>query len=219
MATRTVLSDLHRAGGLAFPVSVYAALVVRQLDHQSLRGLPKVFLDLDVNGSGELEFDEVRTAFERIFGAGSQEVADIERTFRLLDLDGSGTLDYTEFCAAALCDRIAHEDLAMKAAFKAFDIHDDNGRITRTEFEEVLSNANVSLAQVAADRVFSEFDADGDGTLDFEEWKAWVAHLVSSRQGAFTRFSSGASTEAASEAALSDIGAFCDGEVLVRHGA
>lgn len=176
-STRRVLSNVHNARRATFPASVYAALVARQLDHQGLKELPQVFLDLDLDGNGLLELSEVRRGFESVFGKDCKEIVDIDRTFGLLDLDGSGTIDYTEFCAAGLGERLRSEEHALKAAFKAFDIHDDNGRITREEFEEVMANAHVSEVHVAADKVFSEFDRDGDGSLNFEEWSAWIGEL------------------------------------------
>jgi calcium-dependent protein kinase len=174
---RRVLESLRQASGTAHQASVYAALVARQLDHQSLQELPQIFQQLDLDGDGELELSEIKTAFETMFGRNSRELHDIERTFELLDLDGSGSINYTEFIAAGLGDRVKSEE-SLKAAFKAFDIDDNDNRITRNEFEQVVATLNVSEKDFKAEKVFSEFDADGDGTLDFEEWRAWVNTLV-----------------------------------------
>jgi len=174
---KRVLKSLWQSSASAYPVSVYAALVARQMDHQSLCELPQVFQELDLDGNGELELSEVKTAFKTMFGSDSKELLDVERTFELLDLDGSGSINYTEFIAAGLGERVKTEE-SLKAAFKAFDIDDNNNRITRNEFEQVVATINVSEKNFAAEKVFSEFDIDGDGTLDFEEWKAWVNTLV-----------------------------------------
>mmetsp|Transcript_136372 Transcript_136372/g.340040 ORF Transcript_136372/g.340040 Transcript_136372/m.340040 type:complete len:598 (-) Transcript_136372:130-1923(-) len=173
---KRVLKSLWQSSVEGYPLSVYASLVARQMDHQSLHELPQVFQDLDLDGDGELDLSEIKSAFETTFGSNSKELRDIEQTFKLLDLDGSGSINYTEFIAAGLGDRMRTEE-SLKAAFKAFDIDDNDNRITRNEFEHVVTTLHVSEKTFAAEKVFSEFDTDGDGTLDFDEWKAWISTL------------------------------------------
>mmetsp|Transcript_85998 Transcript_85998/g.223535 ORF Transcript_85998/g.223535 Transcript_85998/m.223535 type:complete len:557 (+) Transcript_85998:79-1749(+) len=177
---KKVLRNLRQSSLATFPVAAFAAFVARQLDHQSLRGLPRLFRQLDLNGDGELDLSEFKSAFQKIFGRNSKELIDIERSFELLDLSGSGTINYTEFIAAALGDRVQTEE-SLKAAFKAFDVQDNRNHITKTDFEQVVASLNLDEE---ADRVFSEFDVDGDGALDYEEWKAWVRmHIIKGCNG------------------------------------
>ena len=61
--------------------------------------------------------------------------------FQRLDIDGSGAIDYTEFLAAGLGIRVNWETDALWAAFKAFDVHENDGNITKQEIAQVLYDA------------------------------------------------------------------------------
>mmetsp|Transcript_128177 Transcript_128177/g.323596 ORF Transcript_128177/g.323596 Transcript_128177/m.323596 type:complete len:595 (-) Transcript_128177:304-2088(-) len=172
-----VLRSLWQSSHAARPLSVYSALVARQLDHHGLDELPQVFQQLDADRDGTLSFSEFKSAFELVFGCSSDKLLDVKRTFDLLDLDGSGSIDYTEFIAAGLGERVKSEK-SLKAAFKAFDAQDDDNQITRSEFEEMVAKLPICPEEFAVERVFSEFDTDKDGSLDFEEWKEWIHTCV-----------------------------------------
>ncbi|CAL1144928.1 unnamed protein product [Cladocopium goreaui] len=92
-----------------------------------------------------------------------------------LDLDGSGVIDYTEFCAAGIGERVSLEEDVLWAAFKAFDVQDDDGRITKDEITQVLRSVDVNklwtaeVCQDVAEEIFANFDQNGDGSLDFED--------------------------------------------------
>lgn len=182
-----VLTNLRQFSNTCHFFSLCVASVARQLDHKSLRDVHKVFCQLDTNGDGVLSLSEVKIGFEKIFGKDSDQFRDVERMFERLDLDGSGTIDYTEFCAAGIGERMSTEESVLRAAFKAFDIQDD-GRITRNEIVQVLSSADVNktwtpeVCEAVTQELMSEFDVNGDGSLDFEEWLKLIRQTASRAQ-------------------------------------
>jgi len=190
-----VLSNMRQFSKTPHFFSICAASVAKQLDHKSLQEVQKVFSEMDENGDGVLELREVKQGFEQIFGKHSEQYKGVEDMFSRLDLDGSGKIDYTEFCAAGIGisggkagQEVKHEH-AMRAAFKAFDVNDDNGRITRDEIMRVLENVDVGKAwskevcEQVAEEIFERFDADKDGSLDFEEWRRLMRESAYRRSG------------------------------------
>lgn len=170
-----VMSNMRQFSQASHLFSLGAASVARQLDHNGLRDVHRVFCDMDTNGDGVLEFSEMRVAFERVFGEESDALRDLEWVFRKLDMDGSGSIDYTEFCAAGIWKRMSIEEDVLRAAFKTFD-HVNDGRISKQEMQEILSNADVKrmwtreVCDEAVEEVMQEYDANGDGSIDFDEW-------------------------------------------------
>jgi len=144
--------------------------VACQLDHADLKDIHKVFCELDKNGDGTLSLDEVGKAWKETFGV------DIDQeTFAALDLNGSGAIDYTEFCAAGLGHATATKADVVWAAFKLFDL-DDNGKLSVSEIQSVLHNADVrhewtdKVCAAVAKEVIERYDGNGDGDIEFEEW-------------------------------------------------
>lgn len=165
--------------------SLCVASVARQLDHKSLRDVHKVFSELDTNGDGVLELQEVKAGFEKMFGKNSEQVKDVEAMFSRLDLDGSGKIDYTEFCAAGIGERMSTEEDVLWAAFKTFDVNDDDGKVTRDEIQKVLRKAGVTefwsdqVCQELSAELFERFDKNGDGSIDFDEWVRLMREIAS----------------------------------------
>lgn len=177
MSSKTeVLKNLRRFSNNSTFLSLCAASVAQQLSRRGLKELEQVFKELDANGDGILELHEVRAGFQQILGRGSAPLEEIEEMFSRLDIDGSGAIDYTEFLAAGLGNRVNSEVEALWAAFKAFDVHESDGNITEAEIAHVLFEAgagrvwSAEKCQELAREVVQQFDRDGNGSLDFDEW-------------------------------------------------
>jgi len=75
---------------------------------------------------GVLCISEIRSALKEVLPANCEHSQDLAEMFQALDLDGSGKIDYTEFCAATLAERASCEADVLWAAFKTFDVHNDD---------------------------------------------------------------------------------------------
>lgn len=185
--SRQVLFNMRQFSKASQFFSLCVASVARQLDHRNLTDVHKVFCEMDTNGDGVLELHEVKAGFEKIYGKNSEIVQDVEVMFARLDLDGSGTIDYTEFCAAGIGERLSTEENVLWAAFKSFDVEDDDGKITKDEIKQVLQRADVNkfwtdeVCDELATELISRFDRDGDGSLDFDEWTRLMKDISSDK--------------------------------------
>jgi len=185
---KEVLANIRQFSNVNQFFSICVASVARQLDHRSLRDVHRVFCNMDTNGDGVLELHEVKSGFEQIYGKDSEQFRDVEEMFKRLDLDGSESIDYTEFCAAGIGERASTEESVLWAAFKTFDVEDDNGKISTSEIEQVLQNADVNnvwskeVCEDVAREICEMGDKDGDGSLDFDEWLKLMREMASRRK-------------------------------------
>eukprot|EP00929_Paragymnodinium_shiwhaense_P034110 TRINITY_DN185_c0_g1_i1.p1 TRINITY_DN185_c0_g1~~TRINITY_DN185_c0_g1_i1.p1 ORF type:complete len:581 (-),score=115.79 TRINITY_DN185_c0_g1_i1:56-1798(-) len=174
--TKIVLDNMRRFSNQSHFLSMIVASVARQMDHRSLRDIHAVFVEMDTNGDGVLELNEVRAGFDKMFGPDSEQTKNVEEMFAQLDLDGSGSIDYTEFVASAISENFLQQENVLWNAFRSFDVQDDDGRITVDEIQKILQRTDVKkmwtpeLCESAANEIIREFDANGDGSIDFHEF-------------------------------------------------
>ena len=96
-------------------------------------------------------------------------------SLKAADTDGSGTIDYTEFIAATLDSQVYMRDEYLKAAFAMFDT-DGSGTIDNKEVIQLLNGEELSsyASKEAIAQALKEIDQNGDGEIDFEEFKAMM---------------------------------------------
>jgi len=178
---REVLFNLEQFKNNSVFFSMCVTSAARQIDPSSISHVHQVFVDMDTNGDGRLSLEEVKAEFAKQFGEGSPEALQVEEMFSKLDLDGSGTIDYTEFLAAGMGEQMRTQKHVLHAAFRAFDIKDDDGAITKDEIVQVLRKADVQKAlseevcQKVAQEIMDKFDIDNSGTITFDEWLKMMA--------------------------------------------
>lgn len=171
-AMEAIAANLRLSQGNAQFLSICHASAARQLDHKDLKNIYEVFRSRDENGDGYLSLEEFRKVFEDLKYTG----VDVDSIFTSIDLDGSHRIDYTEFCAAALGEKVFTQDEALWSSFKAFDVHKGDGKLTREELVAVLKSADANKAwphedcKRVADELMAKFDVDNDGFITFEEW-------------------------------------------------
>jgi len=63
------------------------------------------------------------------------------------------------------------------AIFKIFDVR-DQGRLTREDIRKAFNKIGRNVSEEQLDEIFNEFDADGDQTIDREEWDQVVNTII-----------------------------------------
>lgn len=96
-------------------------------------------------------------------------VKDATEFFNNVDMDRNGSIDFGEWCAATINKRTLLNEQNLKAAFQLFD-KDGGGTISAEEVAEILGT-NFSKEQSVWKEIIKEVDLNGDGMIDFEEFK------------------------------------------------
>lgn len=98
--------------------------------------LQKVFIALDVNQDGYLQYDELLQGFTDIYGEDEAK-EEVDRIFKLVDVDHSGEIDFSEFVTASVNKTNLLQEQKLKAAFQYYD-KDGSGSISVDEIKGVL---------------------------------------------------------------------------------
>ncbi|CCF56014.1 hypothetical protein KAFR_0A05790 [Kazachstania africana CBS 2517] len=139
-------------------------------DRDEIERLRKRFMKLDRDSSGSIDKNE----FMSIPGVSSNPLA--ARIMEVFDSDNSGDVDFQEFITGlSIFSGRGSKDEKLNFAFKIYDI-DKDGYISNGELFIVLkimvgNNLDDDQLQQIVDRTIMENDSDGDGKLNFEEFK------------------------------------------------
>eukprot|EP00741_Cyanophora_paradoxa_P017925 tig00021036_g17309.t1 len=106
----------------------------------------------------------------------------VDRLFSLFDRNADGRINFREFLTglSVFCPKGTLEE-KLKFSFKIYDFDGDE-RISRDELSKMLeaslieNNLNLTPEQMQTvlDATFREADTDGDGRIDFEEYRQMV---------------------------------------------
>ncbi|KAI9174497.1 hypothetical protein LWI28_018292 [Acer negundo] len=106
-----------------------------------------------------------------------------DRIFRLFDLKRDGVIEFGEFVRSlSVFHPEAPQAEKLKFSFQLYNIR-ETGFIEREEVKEMIlalmeeSDLILSddIIEAIIDKTFEDADSKGDGKIDFEEWKEFVA--------------------------------------------
>ena len=144
------------------------------------------FEEADADGNGTLTFDEFQAWFQadpsrqlKTDASGSIKQSEARALFEKYDANSDGVLDYDEFTEylTSVFDALSHTP--------AFQAH---------------GASPAQMAAATAQQCFEEADADGNGTLTFDEFQAWYETSPGSAPAVPASASGGESSSRAQEA-------------------
>lgn len=146
----------------------------KSMDESELR---KVFQMFDKNGDGQITKKELGESFKNLGIYIPEDELDV--TMEKIDTNGDGCVDVEEFSslyrsilAEGEGDDKGDEEDGLREAFDVFDRNGD-GYITVEELRSVLSSLGLKQGRTPEEcrQMISKVDADGDGRVDFKEFK------------------------------------------------
>ncbi|KAH7852134.1 hypothetical protein Vadar_020981 [Vaccinium darrowii] len=132
----------------------------------------QVFNKFDANGDGKISPKELRSLLKTLGTDTSEE--EVGRVMEEIDKDGDGFIDpyeFTEFYKKGTSS--SNGDDANKELRDAFDLYDKdkNGLISAGELHAVLKSLGEKCSLADCSRMIRSVDVDGDGCVNFEEFK------------------------------------------------
>ncbi|GMI66195.1 calmodulin like 23 [Hibiscus trionum] len=145
----------------------------------SMEEMKKVFNKFDKNGDGKICRDELKSIISAL-SSQPPSSGEIDQIMMVMDKDGKGYIDLDEFIAFQGItgtdgddNRIGNEEL--KDAFDFYDL-DKNGLISANELHAVLKRLGEECSLSDCKRMISKFDDNGDGNVDFDEFKKMMTN-------------------------------------------
>lgn len=141
----------------------------------------KLFSQIDVNGDGKITQEEFLNGLKKLIKADKLE-EDVATIYKNIDMDNNGYLEYEEFVRAAVNkEKFLNKDV-LKFAFRYFD-KDDSGEITFDEIEEVFAQSIPDKTKVheSLKKIISEVDINGDGNIDFDEFRMAMEKMLTKK--------------------------------------
>lgn len=143
-------------------------ILVKLSTKESLSKLTDQFKALDLDGTGLINANEIKTYIE------SQKLNlsenEIQAMIDELDYAGNGKINYSEFLAATIDTATFFDEQKLRCVFSMFDIEGTN-RITAQEMFYAFQKLgqNVPLADI--EQLIKEHDTAKDGAISFQEFK------------------------------------------------
>lgn len=172
-------AQIIRAQSSTFSKSGLLGKAVRHMlsyniDDDAIAKLRQAFMAIDADGTGAIDKEEFKMEMQR---QTDLEDPDIEALFDSMDADGNGEIEYSEFLAATISDEHVLDEQACRQAFATFDT-DGSGTVTHKELSEKLATGTltggVRLTESQIMELLQKADVNGDGEIDYEEFRAAV---------------------------------------------
>ncbi|EPS69688.1 hypothetical protein M569_05080, partial [Genlisea aurea] len=133
--------------------------------------LEQVFKKFDADGDGKISVSDLSAILKSLGSTASK--CDAASVMSELDVDGDGFIDLKEF-KAFHCRGGGDGKKELKEAFDLYD-KDKNGKISAAELHSTLRSLGEKCSMKDCRKMISSVDVDGDGCVNFEEFKRMMS--------------------------------------------
>lgn len=139
--------------------------IVHVIDDSDLQRPRETFESLDTRCEGSIPLDTLRKAISE-----SALGKDADRICSSLDTSGFQEMDYSNWLSANVKPQQYLKQGYIWEAFRILD-KDSSGKISAPELQQVLARASPHLDETECEHLLAQFDKNGDGEMDFEEFQ------------------------------------------------
>lgn len=87
-----------------------------------------------------------------------------------LDYEGNGKINYSEFLSATIDHHKFLTEQRLHGIFHQFDV-EGSDKLTASNLQDAFQKLGQNLSMEEIERIIKKHDLNGDGCLDFEEFK------------------------------------------------
>jgi len=142
-----------------------------EVDPEQMQVLKRAFDSFDQEKRGAISTDIVATVLKMMGHPVNRTI--LKQVIEEVDIDGSGELEFNEFVLLATKFMNEEDEEEMKKELKeAFRLYDKDGEgfIPTSTLRVILKELDDKLSDEDLDGMIEEIDADGSGTVDFDEF-------------------------------------------------
>lgn len=162
----------HGSASSAVRKAVEPVMITREFTEVEILEFKDAFAMFDIDGGGTIETHELKQVLTELGDQPTDE--EIEEMILLVDENGDGEIDFDEFVnlmRLRMGDSGDDNEQKLRDVFDIFDA-DGSGGIDRNEMRMLMKKLAQTLTDDEIDAIMQEVDADGDGEISFEEFKA-----------------------------------------------
>ena len=150
-------------------------MVERELSEEQIKEFEEAFLLFDTDCSGTISIDELEVVMNSLGQRPTDE--ELKKMIAEADADGNGEVDFEEFLTL-MKKQIKNMDPEdeLRELFQIYDINSD-GLISAMEVQTVMSKQGESINNEELKEIIREADLDGDGYINFQEFKLFIKNL------------------------------------------
>ena len=140
-----------------------------QLSQDQIQEFRDAFSLFDADGSGTISVEELGEVLRSVGQNCSDD--EIKALLTEADMDDDGVIDFPEFLTlvAEKMER-ADNDVDMRDTFQFYDIN-GTGLITPSNLQYAMGKLGLRMTAEEADEMIREADLDGDGKMNFDEFR------------------------------------------------
>jgi len=146
------------------------AFLVHNLPHtESSHNILKMYRYFNKAGDCRLTKEELKNGLNKYRNEGEVNEK-VDNLFLLLDGDNNGYIEFEEFLRACIDKKEILNDEYLKYAFKFLDKQNKN-MLSAQQINSAFLVGNNKLFEIAITNALNEVDENGDGMINFEEFK------------------------------------------------